>query len=232
MWEGIVQEALDDAEAVGAAVEGEDGVAFDFGAEGGDFGAGDVGEIGDDDIEIAGDLFEEVAAQEFDVGAEARGIEAREIEGVFADVGENDFAERPGFGQAEANAAGTGGHVEHAGGCGGRFLEHEFHQRFGFGAWDQGAVVAHKFMAAEFDGAEQMLQRLPFPTAAQQLAQRHQIRLGDGFTEAQVKVEPTTAQNVGEEMLHVQPGFLDLAFLQVGGAGADDFEDELHERGK
>ena len=60
--QGIVEKAFDDAEAVGATVEGENGVAFDFGAEALDFGAGYVGKVGNDEIEGAGDFFEEIAA--------------------------------------------------------------------------------------------------------------------------------------------------------------------------
>ncbi len=89
-------------------------------------------------------------------------------------------------------------------------------------------MVAHKFMTAEFDAAEQMLQRLPFPTAFKQLAQVHEISFRHALIEAQVEIQPTATQDVRQQMLHVQPGFVDLAFLQVGGARADDFENELH----
>jgi hypothetical protein len=54
------------------------------------------------------------------------------------------------------------------------------------------------------------------------------LGLGDGFIEAEVEIEPTAAEDVGEEVLHVEPGFLDLALLQVGGAGLEDFEKGLH----
>ena len=71
MRQRIVQKALHDAEAIRSTIKSEDGVAFDFNAESRDLGTGDVGEIGDDEIETAGDLFKEIAAQKFDVGAEA-----------------------------------------------------------------------------------------------------------------------------------------------------------------
>ncbi len=228
MRQGVCKVAFDDAKAVGAAVEGERRITFDLGAEGWDLTAGDVGEVGDDEIEAAGDFFEEVAAQELDVGAEARGVEARKVEGVFADVGEDDFAQGPGFGEAETDAAGAGGHVEHACRWCGELFEDKFDECFGFRTRNEGAVVADELVTAEFDGAEEMLKRLPFPTAAEEFAQGGQTGLGDGFIEAEVEIEPTAAEDVGEEVLHVEPGFLDLSFLQVGGARADDFENELH----
>lgn len=227
--QGIVEKAFDDTEAVGAAVECEDGVAFDFGAEALDFGGGDVGEVGDDEIEGAGDFFEEVAAQEFYICAEARSVEAGEVEGVFADVGKDDFTQGPSFGEAKADAAGAGGHVEHSRWWGGELFEDEFDQGFGFGTRDEGAVIADEFVTAEFDGAEKMLQGLSFPTTAKKFAQGDKIGLGDGFSEAQVEIEPTAAEDVCKEVLHVEPGFLDLAFLQVGGAGLDDFKNLFHE---
>ena len=70
MRQGVGEEAFDNAEAVGATVEGENRVAFDFGTEGLDFGARDVGEVGDDEIEGAGDFFKEIAAQKFYICAE------------------------------------------------------------------------------------------------------------------------------------------------------------------
>ena len=70
-----------------------------------------------------------------------------------------------------------------------------------------------------------MLQWFAFATAAaEEIAEGGQLGLGDGFVEAEVEIEPTAAKDVGKEVLHVEPGFLDLAFLQVGGAGLDDFE--------
>jgi hypothetical protein len=89
-------------------------------------------------------------------------------------------------------------------------------------------VVADELVAAEFDGAEEVLQRLPFPTTTQEIAEGGQLGLGDGFVEAEVEIEPTAAEDVGEEVFHVEPGFLDLALLQVGGAGLKDFEKLFH----
>lgn len=228
MRQRVGEEAFDDAESVGAAVERDDGIAFDFGAEGLDLGGGDVGEVGDDEIEGAGDFLEEVAADELGRDAEAGGVEAGEVEGVFADVGEDDFARRPGFGEAEADAAGAGGHVEHAGGWCGEFFEDEFDESLGLGTRDEGAVVADELVAAEFDSAEKVLQRLAFTTAAQKFTQGGQLGLGDGFVEAEVEIEPAAAEDMGEEVLHVEPGFLDFSFLQVGGAGLEDFEELFH----
>lgn len=226
--QSIGEEAFDDAKTVGAAVEGEDGIAFDLGAERLDLGGGDVGQIGDDEIKGAGDFFEEVAAQELDVGAEARGVEAGEVEGVLADVSEDDFTQGPGFGETEADAAGAGGHVEHTRWRYGKLFEDELNESFGLRTRDEGAVVADELMAAELDGAEEVLKRLPFPTTAQEVAQSGQMRLGHGFVEAEVEIEPAAAEDVRKEVLHVEPSFLDLAFLQIGAARLEDFEKLFH----
>jgi hypothetical protein len=89
-------------------------------------------------------------------------------------------------------------------------------------------VVADEFVATEFDATEEMLQGLPFPATAQELAQDGEVGLRDGFTEAEVEIEPSAAEDVGEEVLHVQAGFLDFSLLQVGGTGVEDFEEGLH----
>lgn len=228
MGQGFGEEAFDDAEAVGAAVEGEDGIALDLGAERFDLRAGDVRQIGNDEIEGAGDFFEEVAAEELGVHVETRGVEAGEVEGVLADVGEDDFAEGPGFGEAEADAAGAGGHVEHADRRGAEFFEGEFDEGLSLGAWDESAVVADDFVTAEFDAAEEVLQGFAFATTAEEFAEGDQTGLGDGFVEAEVEIESAATKDVREEVLHVEPGFLDFTFLQVGGAGLEDFEEGLH----
>lgn len=228
MRQSIAEEAFDDAETVGATVKSEDGIAFDLGAERLDLGVGDVRKVGDDEIEAAGDFFEEVAAQELDVGAEARCIQAGEVEGVFADVSEDDFTQGPGFGETEADAAGAGGHVEHSRWRCGELFEDELNESFGLRTRDEGAVVADELVAAELDGAEEVLKRLPFPSTAQEVAQSSQMRLGHGFVEAEVEIEPTAAEDVGKEVLHVESSFLDLAFLQIGGAGLEDFEKLFH----
>ena len=89
-------------------------------------------------------------------------------------------------------------------------------------------MVADKLVAAEFDGAEEMLKWFAFATATKKFAQGDEFGFGNGFIEAEVEIEPSAAEDVGEEVLHVEPGFLDLAFLQVGGAGLDDFEELFH----
>jgi hypothetical protein len=89
-------------------------------------------------------------------------------------------------------------------------------------------MVGDEFVTAEFDAAEEVLQRLPFTTPAEQLAQGDEICLWDALAEAEVEIEPPAAEDVGEEVLHVQPGFINPALFQVGGAGLEDFEEGLH----
>ena len=55
----IGKEAGDDFRAHRAAIEGQHGVALHFGRQGGDFIGGDVGQVGDDEIEgAAGEVLE------------------------------------------------------------------------------------------------------------------------------------------------------------------------------
>jgi hypothetical protein len=225
--EAGVDEAADDVEAVWAAVEGEEGIAADFAAEGGDFGTGDVGEVGDDEVEGAGDFFEEVAADEAGVGErEAGGVEAGEVESVFGDVSEDDFGAGfgPGVGEIEANAAAAAGHVEDTGGgCGtvGEF----FAEVFGFGSGDEGAVVGDEFEVAKGDSAEEVLEGDAFGAAAGEVAEFGEIGFTEGFAKAEVEVESAAVEDVGEQVLHVEAGLFDSVLGEVTGAGLEGGED-------
>lgn len=224
----VAEEAFNDSQAVRTAVESERRIAFDLGTEGFDLFGGDVRKIGNDEIEGAGDFFEEIAPNELGGDAETRGVETSEVESVFTDVSEDDFAGWPGFGEAKANTAGASGHVEHTCRWCGELFEDEFDERFGFRPRNERTMVAHEFVAAKFNGAEEMLQRFAFAATTKKFSQSGKIGLGDSFVETQVDVETTAAENVREKMLHVEPGFLDFAFLQVGGAGLEDFEELFH----
>lgn len=68
--QNVINKAFNDAQAVWAAVEGETWVAFDLGTESFDLFGGDVRKIGNDEIEGAGDFFEEIAANELGSDAE------------------------------------------------------------------------------------------------------------------------------------------------------------------
>ena len=88
-------------------------------------------------------------------------------------------------------------------------------------------MIADKFMVAKLDGAQEVLQRLPFPTTAQKLPQRREVRLGQFFGKPQIQVQAAAAEDVGQQVLHVQPGLLDALFFEVGGAGGEDFEERF-----
>jgi hypothetical protein len=220
--EAGVDEAADDVESVGATVEGEEGIAADFAAEGGDFGARDVGEVGNDEIEGAGDFFEEVAADE-----------AGEVESVFGDVSEGDFGAGfgPGVGEIEADAAAAAGHVEDTGGgCG--TLGEFFAEVFGFRAGDEGAVVGDEFEVAEGDGAEEVLEGDAFGAAAGEVAELSEIGFAEGLAEAEVEVETAAVEDVGEEVLHVEAGLFDSVLGEVTGAGLAGGEDGFGHGGR
>jgi hypothetical protein len=88
-------------------------------------------------------------------------------------------------------------------------------------------VVADEFVIAELDGAQQVLERLAFATTAQKVTQWGEIGLGDDFGKAQVEVQAAAAEDVGEEVLHIEPWLLDALFVEVGGAGGEDFEERF-----
>lgn len=89
-------------------------------------------------------------------------------------------------------------------------------------------MIAHEFVAAKFNGAEEMLQRFAFAATTKKFTQHGEIGFGESFVETQIDVETTTAENVREQVLHVEACFLDFALLQVGGAGLEYFEELFH----
>ena len=88
-------------------------------------------------------------------------------------------------------------------------------------------MVADEFMIAELHRAQQVLQRFALAATAQKLAQRREVRLGQLLGKTQVEVQPPAAEHMGQQVLHVQPGFLDALFFEVGGAGGEDFEERF-----
>lgn len=91
-------------------------------------------------------------------------------------------------------------------------------------------MIADDLVATEFYGAEKMLEGLPLPAATQQFTQGREVSFGDGLVETEVEIESAAAEDVSEEVLHVEPSFLDFSFLQIGCARLEDFEKGLHRR--
>jgi len=154
-------EAAIDVEALGAGEEG--GVRFmleDFVGHGGGFVEGDVGRVGDDDVEGWGGLQlgsdEEIGLEKVDAMAEmvACGVvfgdgERRGVEVGGGDVGRGEFG-----GESESDSAGAGADVEYAGvaesGAGGEPVENGFDEELGFGAGDEGVAGDTEHEAEEF----------------------------------------------------------------------------------
>ena len=146
---GCGEEAAVDVETLGAGEEG--GVGFvleDFVGHGGGFVEGDVGRVGDDDVEGREGLEqgrgEEVGLEEGDVvgEAEAGGVVLGDGKGRGVEVGSGDARGGKLGGECEGNGAGAGADVEDVGpaesGAGSNPVENGFNEELGFGAGDEG----------------------------------------------------------------------------------------------
>ena len=169
---GTFQYTAVEEEAVGAAVEGYEGfVVFHAAIEGFDVGGGDVGRVGDDQLEGLGiDTVDEgcieIALFDGDTAGEAEAFDvtAGDDDGFFAEIGGDDdrVFEMMADGGGDATAAGA--EVEdagrfHAGGVAGE-LEDIFHQRFGVGAGDEDVAIDFKFEVKKVCGSGEVFNRL------------------------------------------------------------------------
>ena len=145
---GCGEEAAVDVEALRAGEEG--GVGFvleDFVGHGGGFVEGDVGRVGDDDVEGCEGLDqgsgEQVGLDEGDAVDEvvAGGVLLGDGEGRGVEVGGGDAGGGKLGGECERDGAGAGADVEHVGVAevaGGDPAENGFDEEFGLGAGDEG----------------------------------------------------------------------------------------------
>ena len=145
-------EAAVDVEAMGAGEEG--GVGFvveDLVGHGGGFVEGDVGRVGDDDVEGWGGgevgRGEEVGLEEGDAvrEAEAGGVVFGDGEWGGVEVGGGDAGGGQVGGEGEGDGSGAGADVEDAGMAdggrpGGEPVEDGFDEELGFGAGDEGVA--------------------------------------------------------------------------------------------
>ena len=95
----------------------------------------------------------------------------------------------------------------------------------GFGAGDEGALVAQENVLAEFNRAEEMLEGLALAAAPDEFAQRRQFWLGKRTLELEIKLDAFFAQRMSNEMLGVEARALDFPLFEIGGGGLQDFED-------
>jgi hypothetical protein len=104
-------------EPVRTAVEGEAGIMVaNLGLKGGDFRAGDVGRIGDDEVETGSGRHggEAVAGEELDAGIDgvSDGVLAGEREGPGGDIQGGDLGGGAFDGESDGQTAGAGAEVE------------------------------------------------------------------------------------------------------------------------
>ena len=71
---------------------------------------------------------------------------------------------------------------------------------------------------------------LALAATTQQFAQRRQLWLLHDLIEPQVKIHAPALQNMGEQVLHVEPPLFDALLRKVSGTGLEDFEEGLHGR--
>ncbi len=101
----------------------------------------------------------------------------------------------------------------------------------GLGSRHERALVADKSVAEEFDGAEQMLQRLADAAAADEFPKRLQFRRGERPLKLEVEVHALQLQHMSQQVLNVEPRLLNTMLLEVASGGLDDFEDGFHAGG-
>jgi hypothetical protein len=215
---GFFEDSAVEGEAVGAAVEGGFGfVVTDAAVEGFDLGAGDVGRVGDDQIEGLGvdDGFEggeEVAFFDGDAAGEAEAVEvaAGDGGGGGADLGGDDDggleAVRDGGGDAPA----AGAEVEDAGGVEDHLsadgLDDVFDEGFGVGAGDQGVAGDLELEVEEMGLAGEVGDRFVLGGALDEVAEAGAIGVGEGVLVVGVELDAGAVEDVGEEELGGQAG--------------------------
>jgi hypothetical protein len=162
------KEAAVDVEALDAGEEG--GVGFvleDLVGHGGGFVEGDVGRVGDDDVEGWGGLElrggEEIGLEEGDAVDQvvAGGVVFGDGEGGGVEVGGGDVGQGELGGKGECDGAGAGADVEDAGwgrsGAGGDPAEDSLDEEFGFGAGDEGVAGDTQHEAVELLMTDEVL---------------------------------------------------------------------------
>lgn len=209
---GLPDEALDEAEAVGAAVQTEAGLVLaDLGRTGLELGAGDVGEVGGDDVGPTVQWGEQVALQEADAfgDAVALGVAAGEGEGVRGDVDGGDLGLREVDGQSDGDGAGASADVGDGDGAAPTGeIEDEVDEGLGVGAGDDGGGDNFKFEAVELAAAQDVGGGLAHEAPGEEGVEGAGGLLGQILGEALVEVGAVRVEGVGEEELGLEGGFI------------------------
>jgi hypothetical protein len=195
-------------------------VVHDLGLEGGGFVDGDVGRVGDDDVEGRGGFElrrgEQVGGEKVDAMAEveATGVVLRDGEGGGGEVGGGDVGGGEMGGEREGDGSGAGADVEDAEGDASRGevraavdpLEDGFDEELGFGAGDEGVTGDAEREAVKLLRAGEVLKRLLGGATGGEGAERREQ--GGGQVGFGVGDEPgaVAEEDVGEEGLGFAAG--------------------------
>jgi len=225
-------------EAVGAAIESQDGVMVaDLRFQVGDILGRDIGWIADDKVEsrFGRNPGGACGLDEDDPGFELKALSVAVCDGE-ADGGRVNGGDLGGGmmdGEGDREAAAAGSPVEDLG-CGGigREMGVEpgpglFGEQFRFGAWDEDGAVDLQFDAAKGGGTENVLERFTLAAALDGGPDAVEGGCIQKSVELQVELESGDAKGVGEDPLDLESGGFDPARLQEGGATLDHLED-LH----
>ena len=104
-------------------------------------------------------------------------------------------------------------------------LQGDFDKLLGFGAGDQGALVARESTSVEFGGTEDVLEWFAGPSAFNRVAQRDAFGLGQGAVELEVEFHAFEAEGVREQVLGIEARVFHAAVGEVALAGAENLEE-------
>ena len=94
-------------------------------------------------------------------------------------------------------------------------FEDQADQFFGFGTGDEGAGIALEVASHELDLADNVLQRDALAAFLESLADGGKLLFGERTVEFEVKLNPSEAEKVAHNSLHIETGFADSLFLKI-----------------
>lgn len=158
-WRRGCDQFTDQLVALRSAIKRNRRIVLDFARELRRFASGDVGKVGNDEVVFAVDALEEMALRKpkpFQ-RAEALGVFACEVECILREIDRVDFRVWKSRSQRKRNHSTASANVEHARIFRPAEIAKVFHKLLGFGAGDEGALIAQEDIIAKVDRAEKML---------------------------------------------------------------------------
>lgn len=210
-----------EAEAVGAAIEGEVGFEVtDCFWEGEELLGGDVGEVCEDEGGgVWGERVEEVILAEGDGEVEAGGVQAGEGEGVWGEVGGGDVGGGEGGFDGAGEATGAGTDVDDVGVLAGVVAEPIDGgkcEQFGFGAWDECGWGAAEGHAHEVGFADDVLDGFVCEEAGEVLVEGGGlVGGGAGIEEGVCAGEGFLVEEEGDEPAEFAGGVIDVGAVEL-----------------